>query len=135
MAQVLVIDADDALRATLTFLLEDAGHMVTATAIPELALEQLRTAPECMVVLFDAGVPRVSDGRVTALASVDDPLLRRHTFICMTTSAALMHPDLHQILTILAVPIIEKPFDLDALLMMVDQAASTASMQLRLPFR
>jgi DNA-binding NtrC family response regulator len=130
MAQVLVIDADEAIRATLGFLLEDDGHTVITTAGPEFALEHLRTSSTPMVVLFDAGAPRVSGGHVTALAMVDDPLLRRHAYICMTTSAALMLPDLHKALISLAVPILEKPFDLDALLALVGQAASRVAMQI-----
>jgi DNA-binding NtrC family response regulator len=127
MAQVLVIDADDGICATLRLLLEDAGYLVATTARPELALARLQTSPERLVVLFDAGMPRVSEGRVTALAAVDDPLLRRHTYICMTTSMSLMHPDLHAALVSLGVPIIEKPFDLDAMLAAVDQAARLAT--------
>jgi CheY-like chemotaxis protein len=126
MSQVLVIDADIALRTTLGLLLEDAGYAVTATASPATALEHLRTSGDAMVVLFDAGVPRVSEGQVTALAMTDDPRLRRHAYICMTTSLALMHPDLHQVLSSLAVPIIEKPFEVDALLAMVGEAAGAA---------
>jgi DNA-binding NtrC family response regulator len=128
MAQVLIIDADDGICATLRLLLEDAGYTLTTTARPELALEQLRTSPERLVVLFDAGMPRVSEGRITALAAVDDPLLRRHTYICMTTSMALMHPDLQAALISLGVPILEKPFDLDEMLATVEQAARLAMM-------
>jgi DNA-binding NtrC family response regulator len=120
--QVLVIDADDFIREALRTLLEDAGLAAATTTSPAHALEHLRAAAERMVVLFDAGMPRVSDGQVTALASIDDALLRRHEYICMTTSVALMHPDLRQALDSLAVPIIEKPFDLDDLLTAVRQA-------------
>ncbi len=127
MAQVLVIDEDAAIRATLGFLLEDGGHTVTTTGSPAAALERLVTCAERVVVLFDAGAPRVSNGQITALAMADDERLRRHAYICMSTSAALIHPDLRQVLISLNVPIIEKPFDLDTLLIMVDQAACVAS--------
>lgn len=126
MASVLVIDPDEGICATMRLLLEDAGYAVATTARPDRAFERLRSSPECMVVLFDAGVPRVSQGQVTALAAVNDPRLRRHSYICMTTSSALMHPDLHTMLVTLGVPIIEKPFDLDAMLTAVDQAARAA---------
>jgi CheY-like chemotaxis protein len=133
MAQILVIDADDGIRVTLRLLLEDAGYMVMTTCSPERGLELLRTAPEPMIVLFDSGMPRLDDGQVTALAMANDDILRRHAYICLTTHAALIHPDLYHVLLSLAVPIIEKPFDLDALLVAVSQAASRISLPLHLP--
>jgi DNA-binding NtrC family response regulator len=130
MAQILVIDADYGVRAMLRLLLEDAGYTVMTTCSPERGMAVLRTAPESMVVLFDSGIPRVQDGRVTALAMANEDTLRRHAYICLTTHAALIHPDLYQALLSLAVPIVEKPFDLDALLVAVSQAASRISPRL-----
>lgn len=129
MAQVLVIEADEAIRAALGSFLEDAGYSVVTTPNPDVAMQLLRSASGRMIVLFDTGVPRVSEGKVTALTSIDDEQLSRHAYICMTTSAALMHPDLHATLVSLSVPIVEKPFDLDALLRTVDQAAHTVAAQ------
>ena len=118
-----MIDADDGVLAMLRLLLEDDGCTVMTTCGPQRGMETLRTASESMVVLFDSGMPRVQDGQVTALAMASEETLRRHTSICLTTHAALIHPDLFQALLSLAVPIIEKPFDLDALLVAVSQAA------------
>jgi len=131
MAQVLVIDGDDTLRETFHLLLEDDGHTVTTIASPADALDLLRTSPDCLVVLFDTGVPRLSNGQITALASMDDPILRRHAYICTTTGEAFMHPDLRAVLIMLAVPIIEKPFAIDDLLMAVNQAEERISLQTR----
>lgn len=128
MSHVLVIDNDDAIRETLRLALEDEGYAVSTTCCPADAMELLLTSADRMVVLFDAGVPRVSDGQVSALASLEDPLLRRHAYICMTTSAVLMHPDLHGALSTLAVPIIEKPFDADTLVAAVREAQEHLSL-------
>lgn len=123
MVQVLVIDADEGIRDALRLVLEGEGYIVSATCCPDDAMEMLCASPERMVVLFDAGVPRVSDGRVAALASLSDPLVRRHAYICMTTSQALLPADLHEALAALAVPIIQKPFDIDDVLVAVSAAA------------
>jgi len=124
MVRVLIIDTDEAIRDALRLVLEGDGYPVTATCCPDDAMELLRDSPDPVVVLFDAGVPRVSDGRVTALASMSDPLVRRHAYICMTTGEALMPTDLHEALVALAVPIIQKPFDIDQVLVAVKSAAN-----------
>jgi CheY-like chemotaxis protein len=123
MARVLVIDAAEAIRDALRLVLEGEGYAVTTTSCPDDAMDLLRASAARMVVLFDAGIPRVSDGRVVALASLDDPLVRRHTYICMTTSEALLPADLHAALVALAVPIIQKPFDIEVVLVAVKVAA------------
>jgi DNA-binding NtrC family response regulator len=124
MAALLVIDPDDAIRESLRDLLETAGYSLSETASPDAALDMLRMNPERMVVLFDAGVPRLSDGAVTALAHATDPRLLRHAYICMTTSHGQLHADLDAELARLSVPIIEKPFDNDELLELVRCAAT-----------
>src|SRR5579862_1352790 len=119
MVPVLVIDADEAICDALRLVLEGEGYPITAICCPDDAMYLLRVSPGPIVVLFDAGVPRVSDGRVTALASMSDPLVRRHAYICMTTGEALMPADLHAALVGLAVPIIQKPFDIEHVLVVV----------------
>lgn len=123
MAGIVVIDADNSVRQALSLVLEEAGYAVSATGEPAIALQLLESAPAPLVVLFDAGVPRISDGKITALIRREDPLLRRHAYICMSTSPGFMHPDLHQALRDLAVPIIAKPFDVDRMLTVVRQVA------------
>lgn len=123
MSGVVVIDTDESVRQAIALVLEEAGYVVSATGEPATALRLLETAPEPLVVLFDAGVPRMSDGKITALIRREEPLFRRHAYICMSTSPGFIHPDLLQALKDLAVPIIAKPFDLDEMLALVRYAA------------
>lgn len=123
MVGVVVIDADNSVRQAVSLVLAEAGYAVSATNEPSAALRLLESAPVPLVVLFDAGVPRISDGKIAALVRREDPLFRRHAYICMSTSPDYMHPDLRQALRDLAVPIIAKPFDVDQLLALVQRVA------------
>jgi DNA-binding NtrC family response regulator len=126
MAQVLVIERDEGIRAALCALLELDGHAVTVMENPASAIERLLTCAKHMVVLFDAGVPGVRDGQLIALASAADARLLRHAYICMTTVPAKIHPDLQSSLTRQLVPILTKPFDIDRVLALVAQQEETA---------
>jgi CheY-like chemotaxis protein len=125
MVRVLVIDRDDAIRETLYIVLEDAGYEVSDAADATTALAFLRDCPQCVVVLFDTGAPgRQADEFFSAVAASNE-WLRLHAFICLTTYREKLHPDLRAQFAYHAIPILDKPFDLDALLAAVDAASKS----------
>jgi DNA-binding NtrC family response regulator len=127
MARVLIIDTEDDIRESLRLVLEleQGAYTVIDTSDPEFALQVLLTAPEAVVVLFDAGIPRTYNDDLAALLNTTDKRLLRHAYICMTTSLDQMFPELHAVLLARSVPIIAKPFEIDLLLATVAQAAGT----------
>jgi len=61
MSHILVIDDDEAIRATLTIALEVEGYTVQSAANGELALQALQSEPLPQMIFLDLMMP-VMDG-------------------------------------------------------------------------
>jgi CheY-like chemotaxis protein len=127
MAHVLVVDDEPGQRAMLRLLLEDGGHQVQEASAGELALDALRTAPERMVVLLDQIMPGLGGDEVLNIIAGDATLAARHAYILLTASPQRVHGVHPELLAQLNVPVVEKPFDMDALLQVVAGAAARLS--------
>jgi CheY-like chemotaxis protein len=123
MAQILVTDDDEPIRETLRFLLEDAGYDVVEAPDGAAALQTLRASAAPMVVLLDVMMPRMNGYQVLSDAANGDPLLAHHAFIMLTASPQARTAALGQLRRQLAVPCLEKPFDIEELLDLVAQVA------------
>jgi CheY-like chemotaxis protein len=124
MARVLVVDDDGDIRDSLRWALEDAGHEVSEAAGGAAALEMLWASPHPLVAVLDIIMPD-QDGLAVLNAVRDDPYLStRHCYIVATASSPSRFNLPDEISCLLAVPVIEKPFDLDDFLAAVEQAAS-----------
>lgn len=123
-ATVLVIDDDDATRATLRTLLEDEGGYVVLEACDvEIALAQLHEDSRNLVVLFDYRMPRTDGEALMALAEREHWLVARHAFICMTAvSRDRLPATLLSLLTHYHVPLVTKPFDIETMLAAIREA-------------
>jgi signal transduction histidine kinase/HAMP domain-containing protein len=64
--QVLLVDDDDAFRATVTDMLRGLGHRVQAVATPAEALAELAAGPAPDLLLSDVRLAAGEDGRVLA---------------------------------------------------------------------
>ncbi|HEX6819641.1 MAG TPA: hypothetical protein VF120_14790 [Ktedonobacterales bacterium] len=132
MARVLVVDTDPDIRESLSVLLTLDGYTVLEASTAEQARDILRTCPDCVVVLFDSGSPAASAEAVaTVVGAIAAPAAgtggnyaRRHAFVCLTTSGANLHERLRDRLGMESIPVLQKPFDLDALLAAVADAAT-----------
>ena len=121
--RVLIVDDDEAIREVLRVVLEDEGYQVIEAPDGLVALEMLRAMPVPMVVLTNHNMPRL-DGPGLVNFVVEDPALaQRNAFIYMTAGNRVIHPAFARQLETLEVPVIRKPFELDALLAAVDHAA------------
>jgi CheY-like chemotaxis protein len=120
---VLVTDDDSDTRETVRMLLEDADYVVLEAEDGAAALDILRTSPDSLVVLFDYLMPGTDGAAFLAQAEQEHMLAGPHTFICMTASPRLVPPALAAALTRYDVPLVSKPFGIDALLAVIQQAA------------
>ncbi len=124
MAQVLVVDDDQAIRETLRLLLEDAGYEVIEAQDGSLALDLLRASERPMVVLVDLMMPRMSGYQVLSAVAADARGLQSHAYIMVTASPQARMLTVGRLGNRLRVPCLEKPFDLDDLLGEVERAAT-----------
>jgi CheY-like chemotaxis protein len=92
----------------------------------EAALQLLRTAPERMVVVLDQRMPGLDGDQVLAAVAADPVLATRHAYILVTASPHTLRAS-PIVLGGLRVPVVEKPFDVDALLAVVAEAAAHLS--------
>ncbi len=123
MSHVLVVDDDVQIRAMLRCVLELEGHAVREASDGLMALDAMRTSADPLVVLLDLQMPRLTGEGVLAAMACDRELAERHACILMTANAAWLSAASARLLSALGVPLLPKPFDLDALLRMVDEAA------------
>jgi CheY-like chemotaxis protein len=120
--QVLVVDDDPDIRQVLREALEDAGYEVLEAPDGAVGLQLLARAEEALVTLVDYRMPQM-DG-YTLLRAVTDggAELRRHAYVLVTANRAHLPPAFKQLLASYHIPIVDKPFDLDTMLTMVDAA-------------
>jgi CheY-like chemotaxis protein len=123
--QILVVDDDPSIRAAIRAVLEEEGGYAVAEAPNgQAALDWLCAYPTRVIVLLDLQMP-VMDGlellrAVEALGIVTS----RRGFILMTAcDYRALPPGLVDLLEHFAAPMLSKPFEIDALLTLVDQAA------------
>lgn len=119
----LIVDDDKDIRATLRWLLEDAGYQVVEAVEGGAALKVLRTTPHHMVVLLDLMMPNGIDGESALLTAAQDAkLISQHSFILMTAAATTLRLAFVTLLSRLEIPVLHKPFDVDDALALVEAA-------------
>jgi CheY-like chemotaxis protein len=125
MAHVLVVDDDADIRLAMRTLLEEVGgHTVQEAPNGEEALEVLRASPRPLVVLLDLLMPGMDGIAVLQAVAADETLATRHRYMLVTVSRRALNKEFPEDLAFM-VPVIPKPFDMDDLLQMVENAVST----------
>lgn len=115
------------IRETLSLMFRDEGYEVSEAMNGLEALQLMRTTPEPMVVLLDMWMPHMG-GEETLLAALShSPLWERVTFIVMTANPQRMSARTQSILECYAIPLLIKPFDIDALARVVETSAAQLS--------
>ncbi len=120
---LLVVDDDDDICASLRWLLQEEGYEVLWTGDGAAALNILRSTDHRFVVLLDYLMPEVGGDEVLETVAADPHLSSRHTFILMTATAKTLPPKMRRLLETLAVPILNKPFDIADVVELVGRAA------------
>lgn len=125
MTQVLVVELDASLRGSLHIILADAGYDVIDAEGVESAVAMLASVPYPMLVVWSNAH---ADHHLTAafFAHVvsDECLATRHQYILLSTSPSHLPDALRAHLVQLHVPVLGKPFDMDALLTVVQEVSA-----------
>ena len=124
LPRILIVDDDDEIRATLRFLLEDAGYQTLEAEHADAALAVLRDSEDSLVALVDYLLPRNTGLDLLRQALSDSTVAHRHAFVLLTASSR--YDDINHELAALAggrIPAVRKPFDIDTLLGAVRQAS------------
>jgi CheY-like chemotaxis protein len=142
MAHIVLTEPYEPMARLLRLLLERAGHTVAHCGEPKVLLALLESSSiPLVVVLASHLLPYATPHRSSSAAShetdvrrhvlehvlgtsVDPPDRRRHTAVVLTALADALPGSLRHRLNEAGVPILGKPFDADALLAAVDQAAT-----------
>ncbi len=121
---VLVVERDKEILTTLGDLLEDQGYAVFEADNQHEALALIETAPEPMVVVVgNAEVP--DQNGLEFFTSVAANSVAGRAYIYLTTVPERRRlPELVDVLSKLQTPVVNKPFELVALLAAVAAAAA-----------
>ena len=123
LVRILVADDDYDIRATLRIVLEDEGYLVDEAPNGKKCLELMCAAPVPYVVLLDLMMPQLGGAGVITFISQNELLAHRHAILLVTASSYKATEMLGELLQQLQVPLIRKPYDLDMLISLVEQAA------------
>jgi CheY-like chemotaxis protein len=120
---VLVVDDDEAIRETLRIVLEDAGYNVSEAGDGMTALRVLRTSRDSMVVLLDLMMPGLDGAGLLGTVANDHRLAECFAYVLVTANDKTLPLAFANLLKNLDVPVVSKPFDVDRLLEVVEEAA------------
>jgi CheY-like chemotaxis protein len=122
--EVLIVEDDDAIRAVLAALLEDAGYTVFMAPDGRPALERLRTHPEGLVVLLDLNMPGMDGYALLQAVAAEPHLATQHVYILMSATANMLPPQVAQLTKQLQMTALHKPFHLEEALAVVEKAVN-----------
>jgi CheY-like chemotaxis protein len=120
---LLVVDDDRDTREALRATFEGEGYIVTEASDGVEALDVLRASASPLVVVLDLDLPKLDGIGVLQAVYDDAALAARHAFILLTAVAHQRYQAAEATSMELAVPILQKPVELDTLLDAVTQAA------------
>jgi CheY-like chemotaxis protein len=124
MANVLIVDDDAAIRASVRAALEDEQHTVLEARDGAGALELLRGAESPLVALVDLMMPGVSGFDMLSQIAQDWALADRHAYVVFTANVESLLV-VQALRSKIVVGGIAKPFDIEALLSAIEQAEAS----------
>jgi CheY-like chemotaxis protein len=114
---ILLVEDDFDVRDALIPILEYEGHHVVGAANGRDALAQLRAGPKPSLILLDLAMP-VMDGAEFRAEQLRDPALASIPVVVVSADPAARS----KAMVMGAVGCVEKPLDIDALLLQVRQS-------------
>lgn len=121
---LLVVDDEHDIRRMLRTVLEFEGYPVSEAADGLEGLAQLRASTRPLIVLLDYKMPRMNGEEMLHAVVADPDLAGRHTFIFVTANLPAFSPELLQLLSTAAIPIIQKPYSIAKLLQEIERASA-----------
>lgn len=119
---LLVVDDERDIRKMLRGLLEFEDYTVSEAADGLEGLAQLRASTRPLVVLLDYKMPRMNGEEMLRAVIADPNLAGRHAFIFVTANLPAFSPELLQVLSTAAIPVIQKPYSLPKILHEIERA-------------
>lgn len=119
---VLIIDDEEAVRIAVRLTLEDGGYRVLEAPNGRIGLDHLRAATEPLVVLLDLMMPSMSGLELLRALGREPALAAHHAFIIFTAASAFRAATLMFFLPGKRLFDLPKPFDIDRLVSVVEQA-------------
>ncbi len=120
---ILIVDDEADIRRLLRFLLEDEGYTVGEAVDGLDALAQLRASQRRLVVLLDYKMPHMNGEELLTAILADPQLANRHAIIFVTANLAAFSPELLQVLQTEGIPVVQKPFHLEAILEVIERVS------------
>lgn len=120
---ILIIDDEEAIRTAVHAALEDCGYVVLEAPDGRTGLDLLSSEPDRLVVLLDLMMPRLSGLKVLQAVGQDPDLAARHVFILFTAARAFTARELRRYLPNHRLLNLPKPFTIDQLIAVVEEAA------------
>ena len=125
MTTVLVVDDDRNLLRLVAVALEAEGYDVLKAQNGIEALNLLCTTAQPLVVLLDLQMPQLGGAGVLGEVTADKKLTTRNRYLLMTGYARNLPVALANLLILLQVPVLAKPFKVEQLVEMVAQTIHT----------
>jgi len=125
MTTVLVVDDDRNLLRLVAVALEAEGYVVLKAQNGIEALDLLSTASQPLVVLLDLQMPQFGGAGVLGEVTANKKLTTRNRYLLMTGYSRNLPLALANLLILLRVPVLAKPFKVDQLVEMVAQSVHT----------
>lgn len=124
-SSLLIVEDDVAIQSLLAAFFREEGYTVFVASDGKPALEQMRAHPEGLVVLLDLMMPGMDGAAVLQALASDPSLATRHVTILMTAAGRTLPEAVWHLLSHLHGALLRKPFDLDQVLVAVQQATRT----------
>jgi CheY-like chemotaxis protein len=119
---VLVADDDPDVRQMLHWVFHQEGYGVCEAEDGLQAMAQLWASQQPLVVLLDYWMPRMTGGEVVLAVARDPHLADRHACVLMTSDRESLPPAVRALAARHGIPLVDKPFELAALVAVVAEA-------------
>jgi CheY-like chemotaxis protein len=123
MTSVLVVGDDDAQLTMVRWILEDEGYIVSHARRADVALVQLHSCAQALVVLLLTVRPHVNACSILD-AALGDPAVRRHELVSVTGICGPLSAPWRAQVAELHVPLLAKPFHIAAFVHTIAAAAA-----------
>jgi CheY-like chemotaxis protein len=122
MTAVLVVDDSETMRQLVRAMLEPEGYAVLEANDGVQGIAALRTQPEPGVVLLDYRMPNMDGWEVLQEVAAGGPPLTSHEYIVITADASTFPAAYIELLRVMSIRVLPKPFDKQVLAAAVSQA-------------
>lgn len=122
MTAVLVVDDSDTMRQLVRAMLEPEGYTFTEADDGVRGMEALRARSEPGVVLLDYRMPNMDGWEVLQEVAAAGPPLTRNEFIVITADVSTFPAAYIELLRVMSIRVLPKPFTSEVLSAAVRQA-------------